>query len=124
MGKLGLTELILLVPMLALYFLPTIIAISRKKDSAVAIFLLNFFLGWTFLGWIAALIWACTKNQTSPTIVFNNTSSPRVEPLTNSTKSSYDEKLESLQKLKNLLDSGVLSQEEFDDEKARILEKS
>lgn len=43
---------------LALYFLPTIIAVhSLKKDSA-AILALNFFLGWTFIGWVAALVWA------------------------------------------------------------------
>jgi hypothetical protein len=28
----------------------------------VAIFFLNLFLGWTFLGWVAAFVWACTSN--------------------------------------------------------------
>jgi len=41
-----------------MYFLPTIIAAAKSKRDTLAIFLLNFFLGWTFIGWIAALIWA------------------------------------------------------------------
>lgn len=40
------------------YFLPTIIAIIRKKKNTLAIFLVNLFFGMTFIGWIAALIWS------------------------------------------------------------------
>jgi hypothetical protein len=47
---------------LAVYFLPTIIAAVRKKRNVLAIFLLNLFLGWTFIGWVVALVWAVTKN--------------------------------------------------------------
>lgn len=50
----------ILVP-LALYFLPLIIAIKRKHNNALGIGLLNFFLGWTLLGWVGALIWAVHK---------------------------------------------------------------
>lgn len=39
-------------------FLPTIIAIRKNHVNVVAIFVLNLFLGWTFLGWVIALIWA------------------------------------------------------------------
>ena len=42
----------------ALYFVPTIVAGVRKKRNLVSIGLLNFFLGWTVIGWIIALIWA------------------------------------------------------------------
>jgi len=41
-----------------LYFLPSIIALARSKRDTLAIFLLNFFLGWTVIGWIVALVWA------------------------------------------------------------------
>lgn len=41
-----------------LYFLPTIIALVRSKRDTLAIFLLNFFLGWSVIGWIVALVWA------------------------------------------------------------------
>jgi hypothetical protein len=46
-----------LICMFLLYFLPAIIA--RNKREATAILLFNLFLGWTGIGWIIALIWAC-----------------------------------------------------------------
>ena len=46
---------------LALYFLPTIIAIARHHRNALAIFLVNFFTGWTGIGWIVALVWSVMK---------------------------------------------------------------
>lgn len=60
--KIGPLELVLMIPVfligLALYFAPTIIASFRKHPNALGIFLLNFLLGWTLLGWIGALIWS------------------------------------------------------------------
>jgi hypothetical protein len=47
---------------LAMYFLPTIIAFARNKRDIMAIFLLNFFLGWSVIGWIIALIWAAKQD--------------------------------------------------------------
>ncbi len=44
------------------YFLPSIIALARSKRDTLAIFLLNFFLGWSVIGWIVALVWAA-KND-------------------------------------------------------------
>ena len=41
-----------------LYFLPAII--GRDKRDAAGIFLLNLFLGWTVIGWVIALTWACS----------------------------------------------------------------
>jgi hypothetical protein len=41
-----------------MYFLPSIIALARNKRDITAIVLLNFFLGWTMIGWIVALVWA------------------------------------------------------------------
>jgi hypothetical protein len=41
-----------------LYFLPSIIALARNKRDITAIVLLNFFLGWTAIGWVIALVWA------------------------------------------------------------------
>jgi len=45
---------------MAFYFLPTIIALVRQKRNTIAIFVLNFFLGWTFVGWVVALVWSLT----------------------------------------------------------------
>jgi hypothetical protein len=54
-------ELLLVVLMFVLYFLPTLIAFLRKHKNKLAIFLLNFLLGWTVLGWVASLIWSVIK---------------------------------------------------------------
>lgn len=40
------------------YFAPSLVADSRKHKSAGGILVVNFFLGFTFLGWILALAWA------------------------------------------------------------------
>lgn len=47
--------------LLFLYFMPFLISIPRNHHNKSAIFVLNLLLGWTVLGWIAALVWALTK---------------------------------------------------------------
>ncbi len=41
-----------------MYFLPSIIALARSKRDIMGIIVLNFFLGWTMIGWVVALVWA------------------------------------------------------------------
>ena len=45
-----------------LYFTPVIVATNRKHRNAGAIAVLNLFLGWTLVGWVAALVWSFTDN--------------------------------------------------------------
>lgn len=45
-----------------MYFLPSIVALAKSKRDLFAIFLLNFFLGWTMIGWIVALVWAAKSD--------------------------------------------------------------
>ncbi|MDW2775261.1 superinfection immunity protein [Pseudomonas sp. BEA3.1] len=47
----------------ALYLLPTFEAWIRKKSNLQSIAVLNLFLGWTIIGWVAALIWAFKKPE-------------------------------------------------------------
>jgi Superinfection immunity protein len=49
---------ILLASALVLYAVPMMDAYDRAHPDAVAISLLNLFLGWTLIGWLAALAWA------------------------------------------------------------------
>ena len=42
-------------------FIPTYIAYYKKKQNRFAIFILNLFLGWTFVGFVVALVWSLTK---------------------------------------------------------------
>jgi hypothetical protein len=43
---------------LALWLLPILIAAVRKHPNLTPIIILLVCLGWTYLGWVAALIWA------------------------------------------------------------------
>jgi hypothetical protein len=45
---------------LLIYFIPAMVASSREHQQRLAIFMLNLLLGWTALGWIIAIVWACT----------------------------------------------------------------
>lgn len=40
------------------YFIPSIIAYQKRKANRAAILAVNVFLGWTFVGWVVALVWA------------------------------------------------------------------
>ncbi|MBU4467355.1 MAG: superinfection immunity protein [Candidatus Omnitrophica bacterium] len=54
-------ELLLVVLIFVLYFLPTLIAFLRQHKNKLAIFLLNLLLGWTVLGWVVSLVWSVIK---------------------------------------------------------------
>lgn len=45
------------------YMLPWAIAASRGKANHGAIAVINLLLGWTFVGWIVALVMACLSHQ-------------------------------------------------------------
>jgi hypothetical protein len=54
---------------LAVYFLPTVIAMARQHPAQVSILLVNLFLGWTLIGWVAALAWSAmpiTERRLTP----------------------------------------------------------
>jgi hypothetical protein len=64
-GGLGLPELMLFscisLPSIIVYFLPTILA--KDKAGWYRIFLVNLLLGWTFIGWIIALVWVVREKS-------------------------------------------------------------
>jgi hypothetical protein len=39
---------------------PSIVAVERGHHQTMAIVALNIFTGWTFIGWVAALVWSLT----------------------------------------------------------------
>jgi len=49
---------IILAVVFAFYMAPGIIALARDHPHRIAIVLVNFFLGWSGVAWIASLIWA------------------------------------------------------------------
>jgi hypothetical protein len=62
----------LLLFLFVMYWLPTLIAIVRQAPSALGVAVLNFFLGWTVIGWIMALVWALAANSGPHVIVIEN----------------------------------------------------
>jgi hypothetical protein len=48
---------------LAFYFAPTIIALLRGHPNMAPIMVVNFFLGWSLIGWVVALSWAFTAQE-------------------------------------------------------------
>lgn len=50
----------LLICLGAWYITPGVIALIRDHHQTLAIWVLNIFLGWSMLGWVGALVWACT----------------------------------------------------------------
>lgn len=47
---------------IAIYFLPTIVAFLTHHKNKLSIFFLNLLLGWTFIGWVIALVWAAKRD--------------------------------------------------------------
>lgn len=60
------------------YFLPTIIATLRNHRNAGAIVAVNVLLGWTFIGWVVALVWSMT-NPPTPVVVQQQAQPPSVQ---------------------------------------------
>lgn len=84
------------------YFIPTFVAFSRKKANTGAIFALNLFLGWALVGWVGALIWALSNEKSNQ-------------------QTTTESNIDQLTKLKMLHDQGVITDEEFDIQKNKLL---
>lgn len=54
----GVPVFILVIAGLCVNSVPSLIAWHRKHRNFVALLALNIFLGWTLVGWVAALVWA------------------------------------------------------------------
>ncbi|WP_146943011.1 superinfection immunity protein [Chryseobacterium hagamense] len=98
-------HLLLLLIFIPFYFVPTFIAWSRKKSNIGAIFALNLFLGWSLIGWAGALIWALSNKENDRQTITGNTAS----------------NIDQLTQLKALHDQGVITDEEFETQKKRLL---
>ena len=47
-----------------IYFLPSIVARHRRHRNLEAIKFVNFFLGWTLIGWVGVFAWALLNQET------------------------------------------------------------
>jgi hypothetical protein len=92
----------LLVFGLIIYFLPTIVAYDKEHENKQIILLVNFLFGWTLVGWIGCIIWACINKEAKK--IENNSN-------------KYDD----LAKLQKLKENGVITDVEFEIEKQKLL---
>jgi hypothetical protein len=61
----SLTGVIGVIVLVSCYFMPTIIAVMRDKRGVGAVALINFFLGWTVIGWLLTFVWASSGKTRS-----------------------------------------------------------
>jgi hypothetical protein len=57
---------VVLIIFFTIYFIPILVAGNRNAAALNGIIILNIFLGWTVIGWFAALIWAYSARPAEP----------------------------------------------------------
>lgn len=57
---------------ISIYMLPAGIAFLRGRENTAAIAVLNLFLGWTLVGWVAALVWSIKSTRPQVINVYVN----------------------------------------------------
>lgn len=111
--------------LLVVYFLPTLIAGSRKRQNKEAIGILNLLLGWTILGWIVCLIWAITTPSERQQAVVNQPPPTQPQPISRPVAAiPPTEVIDNLERLVKLKEQGVLTEQEFQAQKAEFLGES
>ena len=100
MGGIGIWQLIIVLVLLPIAFLPTIIAFKKSHKHKIPILLVNVVGGLIYgLGWIVGLVWCFMPGEQGMS------------------KAS----IERLSELSDLVAKGVITQAEFDEQKAQIL---
>jgi Na+-driven multidrug efflux pump len=64
-NNIGETRFLILVSLIATAFglIPWFIALARSHRNTSGIFVFCFFLSWTMIGWVIALVWAFWNDQ-------------------------------------------------------------
>jgi Superinfection immunity protein len=65
----------LMLILLAIYVIPSVVAFGQGHRQAVPILLLNLLLGWTLVGWVAALVWAASR-PSQPVVIYQRPNDP------------------------------------------------
>ena len=96
-----------------IYFFPTMICVLRRHNNKIPIFIVNILLGWTFIGWVVALVWSFTSN----------TENQKVTQQKNTVNHNDDSLINQLERLKKLHDEHVLNADEFEEQKHNLLKE-
>ncbi len=82
-GGLGIVLIFLWLVGIGVYFIPTIVAFRRDKSNKIPILVLNFFLGWSLIGWVVSLVWALSNSEKQPQqIIIHQTVGGLAPPVT------------------------------------------
>lgn len=101
-GGVSIWQLLIILILIPVALLPTIIAVRRQHPHKIGIILVNLLGGLFFgLGWLVALVWCYIE--------------PKAEA------SSSHSASEEITRLHQLKEDGVISQEDFDQQKQRLL---
>ena len=96
--------LIITIATIVIYVAPSIIALKRKIRNKEILVVLNLILGWTLAGWVGCLIYSLVEKNNDTTLENN--------------------KYTKIIRLQELKDKGALTEEEFINEKEKILEEN
>lgn len=88
---------------IAIYLIPTIIAVNDNHPRRGVLFALNLLLGWTLIGWLGALVWAVSNPGT-------------MEP-----PKPVAVDLDRIERLGRLRADGHITEDEFNTEKSKLL---
>ena len=94
--------LIIAIATMVVYVAPSIIALKRKVRNKEILVVLNLIFGWTLAGWVGCLIWSLVEQK-------------------NNSKKLEEDKYTEIIKLQELKERGALTEEEFSNEKAKLL---
>ncbi|MFD2755691.1 superinfection immunity protein [Comamonas terrae] len=104
----------------ALYLLPTYEAWKRQQPNMTPTVLVNIFLGWTLIGWVAAMVMAYKSTEPQKVELVYNEPAPTYTPAP-AQPASKPSIADELSKLADLKQQGLLTEEEFNQQKARLL---
>ncbi|HXU27378.1 MAG TPA: SHOCT domain-containing protein [Bacteroidia bacterium] len=96
--------IVIALPSIILYMLPYII--SRGKSFSSSVFWFNLLLGWTFIGWIIALVWAVSEDGDSSQL--------KNQPISN-------DSISAIEALGQLRAQGYISISEYTQQKQNLL---
>lgn len=125
-----------------IYFIPAFLA--KDKKNARGIIVLNVFLGWTLIGWVAALVWAVSDEKAEsiskhlnidkfekesllkPMVDKGEMSIEEYDKIINKPEPSPESasnRFDQLKKLKELLDGNAITQAVYGIHKAKLLNR-
>ena len=108
-----------------LYFLPSIVASRRAMANKNSVFVINLFLGWTFIGWIIALSMAVGQSKSIKPVVQLAPKPPPNPPVARSVADPplmFRAAVIRLAVLDELREAGTVTEDEYAAKRQKILD--